>query len=31
MHVYFCGPPGLAAKIRPLAKRAGFRFRKENF
>jgi NADPH oxidase 5 len=29
--VYFCGPPGLAASIRPLCKRAGFRFRKENF
>jgi predicted ferric reductase/Ca2+-binding EF-hand superfamily protein len=31
VQVFFCGPPGLAATIRPLAKRAGFRFRKENF
>jgi NADPH oxidase 5 len=31
VNVFFCGPPGLATKIRPLCKRAGFRFRKENF
>ncbi|HKI98011.1 MAG TPA: EF-hand domain-containing protein [bacterium] len=29
--VYFCGPPGLASTLRPLCRRAGFRFRKENF
>ena len=29
--VYFCGPPGLATTIRPYCRRAGFRFRKENF
>jgi len=31
VNVFFCGPPGLGAKIRPLCKKAGFRFRKENF
>ena len=31
VNMFFCGPPGLAAKIRPLCTRAGFRFRKENF
>jgi predicted ferric reductase/Ca2+-binding EF-hand superfamily protein len=29
--VYFCGPPGLAAKLRPLCQRLGMSFREERF
>ena len=29
--VYFCGPPGLAAKLRPLAARLGMPFHEERF
>jgi predicted ferric reductase/Ca2+-binding EF-hand superfamily protein len=29
--VYFCGPPGLAAKIRPVCARLGMSFREEKF
>jgi predicted ferric reductase len=29
--LYFCGPPGLGAAIRPICKRLGMRFRQEHF
>jgi hypothetical protein len=29
--VYFCGPPGLGAKIRRICKRLGMPFRQERF
>lgn len=29
--VFFCGPPGLAAKLRPLCSRLGMTFREERF
>ncbi len=29
--VYFCGPPGLAAKLRPICERLGMPFREEKF
>lgn len=29
--VYFCGPPGLAAKLKPLCRRLGMSFREEQF
>jgi NAD(P)H-flavin reductase len=29
--VYFCGPPGLAAKLRPIAMKHGMTFREERF
>lgn len=29
--VFFCGPPGLAAKLRPICARLGMRFREERF
>lgn len=29
--VYFCGPHGLAAKLRPICERLGMRFRQEHF
>ncbi len=29
--VYFCGPPGLAAKLRPICERHDMRFREEQF
>ena len=29
--VYFCGPPGLGAKIRPICTRLGMTFREERF
>lgn len=29
--VFFCGPPGLAAKLRPICARHGMRFREERF
>jgi predicted ferric reductase/Ca2+-binding EF-hand superfamily protein len=29
--VYFCGPPGLAAKLRPVCARLGMRFHEERF
>jgi hypothetical protein len=29
--VFFCGPPGLAAKLRPICARLGMSFREERF
>jgi Ca2+-binding EF-hand superfamily protein/ferredoxin-NADP reductase len=29
--VYYCGPPGLAARLRPLCRKLGMRFREEQF
>jgi respiratory burst oxidase len=29
--VYFCGPPGLAAKVRPICQRLGMTFYEERF
>jgi predicted ferric reductase len=29
--VYFCGPPGLATKLRPICARLGMTFRMEKF
>ena len=29
--VFYCGPPGLAAKLRPLCARLGMTFREERF
>ena len=29
--VYFCGPPGLATKLRPICARLGMTFREEKF
>jgi len=29
--VFFCGPPGLAAKLRPICARLGMTFREERF
>jgi hypothetical protein len=31
VHVFFCGPPGLARKIRGLCEAIGMRFRQEHF
>ena len=29
--VFFCGPPGLAAKLRPICAKLGLSFREERF